>query len=100
MTITTLTSREFNQDPGRAKKTLRPAPYSLQLVVGQAHVLLSIEKYQRITRSQTSIVELLEMPGVADIDFTPPRLGDELSLLAVSPLASAPTKCDKNIIIQ
>jgi hypothetical protein len=43
-----------------------------------AHVLLTIEEYQRITGSQTSIVELLAMPGVADIDFEPPRLSGDL----------------------
>ena len=43
-----------------------------------AHVLLTIEEYQRVTRSQTNIVDLLAMPGVAEIDYEPPRLGVEL----------------------
>jgi len=41
-------------------------------------VLLTIEEYQRITGNQPSIVELLAMPSVADIDFEPSRLSGAL----------------------
>jgi hypothetical protein len=43
-----------------------------------AHVLLTIEEYQKITGNRASIVDLLAMPGVADIDFEPPRLSGNL----------------------
>ena len=78
MTITTLSSREFNQDACRAKKAAASGPVFITDRGRPAHVLLTIEEYQKITRSQTSIVDLLAMPGVADIDFTPPRLDDDL----------------------
>ena len=78
MTITTLSSREFNQDASRAKKAASFGPVFITDRGRPAHVLLTIEEYQRVTRSQTSIVDLLAMPGVEDIDFTPPRLGDVL----------------------
>ena len=78
MTITTLTSREFNQDASGAKKAANSGPVFITDRGRPAHVLLSIEEYQSVTRSQTSIVDLLAMPGVADIDFEPPRLGGEI----------------------
>lgn len=78
MTITTLSSREFNQDTSRAKKAAASGPVFITDRGRPAHVLLTIEEYQRVTRSQASIVELLSMPGVADIDFAPPRLNDDL----------------------
>jgi prevent-host-death family protein len=77
MTITTLSSREFNQDASRAKKAAQSGPVFITDRGRPAHVLLTIEEYQRVTRSQTSIVDLLAMPGIADINFEPPRLGDD-----------------------
>jgi prevent-host-death family protein len=78
MTITTLSSREFNQDASRAKKAAQSGPVFITDRGRPAHVLLTIEEYQRVTRSQTSIVDLLAMPDVADIDFEPPRLSGNL----------------------
>ena len=42
------------------------------------HVLLTIEDYRQLTRSQSSIVELLAMPEGGDIDFEPARLKGSL----------------------
>jgi hypothetical protein len=42
-----------------------------------AHVLLSIEEYRKIANKGGNILDMLAMPGVGDIDFEPPRLGDE-----------------------
>jgi hypothetical protein len=39
-------------------------------------VLLSIEEYRRITGRRRDIVEALSMPGLSDIDFEFPRLGE------------------------
>ena len=39
-----------------------------------AHVLLTIEEYKKLTGGGPNIIELLTMPGVADIDFEPPRM--------------------------
>ncbi|HLF10720.1 MAG TPA: type II toxin-antitoxin system Phd/YefM family antitoxin [Gammaproteobacteria bacterium] len=82
MTITTLSSREFNQDASRAKKAARNGPVFITDRGRPAHVLLSIEEYQRITGGQANIVELLGMPGIADVDFEPPRLGGNLARAA------------------
>lgn len=78
MTITTLSSREFNQDASRAKKAAQSGPVFITDRGRPAHVLLTIEEYQRVTRSQASIVDLLAMPDAAEIDFEPPRLGGKL----------------------
>lgn len=75
--ITTLTSREFNQDASKAKKAAQLGPVFITDRGKPAHVLLTIEEYQRLTDSQTSIVDLLAMPEAADIEFEPPRFQGE-----------------------
>jgi prevent-host-death family protein len=79
MAITTLSSREFNQDTGRAKKAAAAGPVFITDRGRPSHVLLSIEDYRRLTESATSIVDLLAMPAeLAAIEFEPPRLADSL----------------------
>ncbi|MBI5165612.1 MAG: type II toxin-antitoxin system Phd/YefM family antitoxin [Magnetospirillum sp.] len=73
MTITTLSSREFNQDASRAKKAARNGPVFITDRGRPAHVLLTIEDYQRMVAGSASIIDMLAMPGVEDIDFAPPR---------------------------
>ena len=74
MTITTLSSREFNQDTSRAKKAATEGPVFITDRGKPAHVLLSIEEYQRITGGHRKIADALAMPGLADIEFDPPRV--------------------------
>lgn len=76
--ITTISSREFNQDTGRAKKAARKGPVFITDRGRPAHVLLSISEYRKITDKQESILDLLAMPEADEIEFEPPRLGDEL----------------------
>jgi PHD/YefM family antitoxin component YafN of YafNO toxin-antitoxin module len=78
MSITTISSREFNQDVSKAKRAALEGPVFITDRGRTAHVLLTIEEYQRITDKKTSIIELLAMPDVADIDFEPPRLNKDL----------------------
>lgn len=73
MTITTLSSRELNQDVSRAKKAARNGPVFITDRGKPAHVLLSIEEYQRLTGKHRNIVEALSMPGIADIEIELPR---------------------------
>jgi prevent-host-death family protein len=77
MAITTLSSREFNQDAGRAKRAASKGPVFITDRGRPAHVLLSIKEYQQITNKQKSILDQLAMPEAAEIEFEPPRLGDE-----------------------
>lgn len=75
MTKTILTSREFNQDASGAKRAARKGPVIITDRGRPAHVLLTIEAYQKLTQKSASIAELLAMPGVADIPFEAPRMG-------------------------
>jgi len=74
MTITTLSSREFNQDTGRAKKAAAQGPVFITDRGKPAHVLLSIGEYQRLAGTRRKIADALAMPGIADIEFDPPRV--------------------------
>jgi prevent-host-death family protein len=73
--ITTLSSREFNQDTSKAKKAARKGPVFITDRGRPAHVLLSIDEYQKITGKSQSIGDLLAMPEAAEIEFDPPRMG-------------------------
>jgi len=74
MTITTLSSREFNQDTSRAKKAAAEGPVFITDRGKPAHVLLSIEEYQRITGKSQSIADALGWPaGVEDIEIEFPH---------------------------
>ncbi len=82
MTVTTLTSREFNQDTSRAKKAADTGPVFITDRGRPAHVLLSIEEYRRLAGNGRSIVDALAMdedvefePPRSNIVFTPPDLG-------------------------
>jgi prevent-host-death family protein len=75
VTITTLSSREFNQDTSQAKKAARRGPVIITDRGRPAHVLLSIEQYQALTGATESIVDLLAMPSAERVRFNPPRVG-------------------------
>jgi prevent-host-death family protein len=75
MAVTTLTSREFNQDTSGAKKAARRGPVFITDRGRPAHVLLTIEDYRRLTGGDISLAEALAQPGNADFEFKPPRLG-------------------------
>ena len=77
MTITTLSSRELNQDVTRAKKATRTGPVFITDRGKPAHVLLSFEDYQRLTSQRRSIADSLAMPDAADIEFEPQSVSIE-----------------------
>ena len=64
MSITTLSSREFNQNTSSVIIADRGGP---------AHVLLTIDAYRKLTGKEASIVDLLAMPGAEQVDFEPGR---------------------------
>lgn len=68
----TISSREFNQDAAGAKRAARKGPVFITDRGRPAHVLMTVEDYRRLSKSEASIVELLA--GDAAIDFDPPRL--------------------------
>lgn len=75
MTVTTFSSREFNQDTARAKKAADSGPVVITDRGRPSHVLMTYEHYQALASSGTNIVELLAMPGAEDIEFEPARAG-------------------------
>lgn len=77
MTTITLSSREFNQNSSGAKKAAEKGPVIITDRGKPAHVLLSFEHYEKLSGKKKSIVELLSMPGMEDIEFDPPKLEDD-----------------------
>ena len=73
MTITTMTSREFNQDASRAKRAAQAGPVFITDRGRPAHVLLTADAYQALAGQRASLAEVLAMPGKAKIEFDPPR---------------------------
>ena len=78
MAITTLSSREFNQDASRAKRAAKGGPVFITDRGRPAHVLLTIEEYQKIKGKRESMLDLLAMPDADLVEFEPPRLGGEI----------------------
>lgn len=73
MTVTTLSSREFNQDTSRAKKAALEGPVFITDRGKPAHVLLSIEDYLRITGAKDNIADMLgQPPGIEDVELEIP----------------------------
>ena len=74
MPITTLSSREFNQAASEAKRLANNGPVFITDRGRPAHVLMSFEDYQRLTKQRRNIADALAMPDIADIVFDPPRM--------------------------
>ena len=70
--MTTISSRDFNQDVGRAKRAARLEPVFITDRGRPSHVLMSFETYRQISGQTQSIVDLLAMPrtGDAEPDFS------------------------------
>lgn len=78
MAMTTISSREFNQDAGGAKRAADRGPVIITDRGRPAHVLLSYEEYQRLLASGPSLMEALRQKEDGDFEFDPPRLGDTI----------------------
>ena len=77
MAITTVSSREFNQDTGRAKKAAKRGPVVITDRGRPAHVLLTFEEYRRLVGGESSIIDRLgQPPGVEDVELEVPRRRD------------------------
>ena len=76
MSITTLSSREFQQNASQAQKAAQDGPVFITSRGKPAHVLLTIEEYRRITGKKQNIADLLALPGSEDIEFEIPKVGE------------------------
>lgn len=74
MAISTVTSREFNQDVSKIKKAALQGPVFITDRGHAAHVLLAIDDYLKLTKTKESIVDLLAMPNVNVVEFDAPKL--------------------------
>lgn len=69
-TATTLSSREFNQDTGRAKNAARRGPVIITDRGQPSHVLLTFDDYRQLIGPQENIIDLLGAPrGVEDAEL-------------------------------
>ena len=77
MTITTVTSRELNQDISKVKKVCEAGPVYVTNRGEPTHVMMTFEAYQKLVGNHESIIELLAMDESA-INFEPPKLKNNL----------------------
>ena len=73
---TEMTSREFNQDTGGAKKAAERGPVYITDRGRPAHVLLTWAAYEQLVGSGRVLDRLAEPAGVEDIEFAVPRSDD------------------------
>jgi hypothetical protein len=78
MNVTTISSRIFNQDVGRAKRAAEHGPVFITDRGKPAYVLLRHEEWQRLAGPPRSLLDVLAMPESDAIEFDPPHLGDGL----------------------
>ena len=71
MGITTITSREFNQNVSRAKRASNLGPVFITNRNKPEHVLLSMDEYQKLKGEKSNLLDALSMPGLAEIEFEP-----------------------------
>ena len=75
----TMTSREFNQNTSAVKRVAMEQGEVIITDRGEPSlVVITFERWQKLQRLQPSLVDMLAMEEVEDIDFDPPKLGDGL----------------------
>jgi prevent-host-death family protein len=75
MTVTTISSREFNRDVSQAKRDATAGPVVITDRGKPVFVLLRHETYRQLMGKRSSIRELLDHPLSRDFAFDPPKLG-------------------------
>jgi hypothetical protein len=70
-----MSSREFNQQISKAKNAANQGPVLITDRGQPAYVLLRHEEYLALLGGRPGIRESLDMPGVDEVEFEPPRLG-------------------------
>jgi prevent-host-death family protein len=74
----TISSREFNQDAGGAKRAADKGPVIITDRGRPAHVLLKYEDYQKLVGIGPSLLDVVAQREDDEIEFTPPRMSDEI----------------------
>ena len=78
MSITTISSRFFNQDLGAAKRAADNGPVLITDRGKPAYVLLKHEEWRRLVGEKKCLLDTLDLPGTEDIVFEPSPLKDGL----------------------
>jgi prevent-host-death family protein len=76
MSVTVITSRDFNQDTGGAKRAAEHGPVYVTDRGRPAHVLLSFEEYERLLGARRVVDLLAEPAGVEDVELVVPTFGE------------------------
>jgi prevent-host-death family protein len=78
--VTTLSSREFNQDVGKAKRAAKKGPVVITDRGKPAFVLMRHDDYRRLSGGKkVTLFDLVGQTGPeADFEFEPPRLEGSL----------------------
>lgn len=75
--VTTVSSREFNQDTGRAKRAARRGPVVITDRGRPSHVLLTFDEYNRLASRGHNVIDLLGAPvGIEDVELEMATLRD------------------------
>ena len=74
MTVTTLSSRAFQQNANQAQKAAESGPVFITRRGEPVQVLMSIAEYRRLANQPRSLVEALSRPGLSDIDLDITRM--------------------------
>lgn len=75
-----MSSREFNQFTGEAKKAAQDGAVFITDRGRTTHVLLSYDDFQRLSGGQSILDALAQPEGVGSIDFDPPRIDLDLRI--------------------
>lgn len=75
MVVHTVSSRELNQDVGRAKRAAEDGPVVITDRGRPSHVLLSWTEYRRLSGGRRNLADVLAAPGLSDISFEPEKSG-------------------------
>jgi len=72
MSVSTFSSREFNQDVSKAKRAAQNGPVFITERGSPSHVLLAFADYKKITHKKRTLVEVISM--AEDVDFESPKI--------------------------
>jgi len=75
MGVHTVSSRELNQDVGRAKRAAEDGPVVITDRGRPSYVLLSWAEYRRLSGGPRNLAAVLAVPDLADIPFAPEKSG-------------------------
>jgi prevent-host-death family protein len=78
VSITTISSREFNQDAGGAKRAAENGPVIITDRGRPSHVLLNFEDYRKLAGAGLTLMDVVAQDEDDDIDFNPPLMGDRI----------------------